>query len=188
MSAFVYSSVCYEVAFLPLLLHRFSFEFQEFQFFQAWIIKKLLLTTAKPGTHHPLMFQLIVFLMGIFAAQSIEFTTYASRTDCNDPWKTTSRTIIASNACTAGTGKYGSSRWTCFEKKIMLTTFTNSPDCGLTPNNETVVTATEIAVMDKCIQLGRSWLFYDCSEATTRTRSVYFFSAVALSMVALLSL
>jgi hypothetical protein len=35
------------------------------------------------------MFQLIVFLMGIFAAQSIEFTTYASRTDCNDPWKTT---------------------------------------------------------------------------------------------------
>ncbi len=134
------------------------------------------------------MFQLVVFLMGIFAAQSIEFTTYASRTDCNDPWKTTSRTIIASNACTAGTGKYGSSRWRCFEKKIMLTTFTNSPDCGLTPNNETVVTATEIAVMDKCIQLGRSWLFYDCSEATTRTRSVYFFSAVALSMVALLSL
>ena len=105
----------------------------------------------------------IVLFCLLVTCHSITFTTYKDRASCPKPDTATSTTVLASKSCVAGTGIYGSSRYQCLEKKVVLTTFTNNPDCGLTPSNNTVITTVDVAAADKCIQLGKGWVFYDCS-------------------------
>jgi len=76
----------------------------------------------------------------------------------------------------------------CYEKKVILTAFQNSPDCGLTPNSNTTVHRTEIALQDKCIKLGKGYVFYDCSAATPATRTIPIVSLFLLAVSILMFL
>ena len=108
------------------------------------------------------MMRLLLLFASFNLAKSIYFMTYKNRFDCPDVPLSTS--VLSSNSCVSGTGKYQSSQYQCREKKVVITTYQNSHDCGLTPGNNTIVIeTTEIAAMDKCIKMGKGFIFYDCS-------------------------
>lgn len=133
------------------------------------------------------MARLLVFLVLIKEINGITFRTFNTRAECPDG-DATSSTEIASKYCIAGTGKWASSEYSCREKKVMITTYKNSKDCALTPNNTTIVKISEISAMDKCIKLGKGWVFYDCSNSNSiapSTMNVFLLLSVIIMLCSL---
>ena len=116
--------------------------------------------------------------------QSITFMTYSNRANC--PNKPESTIVLASKSCVAGRGEWSSSTYQCREKNVILTTYKNSYDCGLTPGNDTIIQTTEIALMDKCIKLGKGFVLYDCSQGHSSHHILSFVYIFLLAVVTII--
>ena len=111
---------------------------------------------------------------------AIILRTFKSTTDCPEG-EVASMTVLASNDCVA-MGAQESGVYSCSEKAVMLTQFTNSDRCLAGEGGE--ITVTKIANDGKCVVIGDGAVLYDCSAAAPANRFARASSAALLACVA----